>query len=99
MKGRSISEMPVSASSLSRPLVLAVRDDIGVSEALGVALERVGGEPVRIKQHSDARMVVQGAPALAVMLSSARCHAGPAAAEPAGRAQAGAGPDRTLLHA
>jgi DNA-binding NtrC family response regulator len=52
-------------------VVLIVHDDVSVAEALAIALESIGATPVQVHRTSDARLVVQGAPALAAVMS--RC--------------------------
>jgi hypothetical protein len=55
----------------SSPLVLNVHDDVGVAEALSIAFEGIGATAIQVNRTSDARMVIQGAPSLAAVMS--RC--------------------------
>jgi len=50
-------------------LVLIVHDDVGVSEALAIALEGIGAAPIQVNRTGDARMVIQGAPVLIAVIS------------------------------
>lgn len=63
--------MPETPSLSGAQLVLIVHDDVGVSEALALALEAIGAVPVQVNRTSDARMVIRGAPGLTAVVS--RC--------------------------
>lgn len=55
----------------SSPLVLIVHDDVGVAEALAIALEGIGATAIQVNRTCDARLVILGAPNLAAVMS--RC--------------------------
>lgn len=59
------------STTASSPLVLIVHDDVGVPEALAIAMEGIGAAPIQVNRTGDARMVIQGAPGLTAVIS--RC--------------------------
>ena len=59
------------ADSTASPFVLIVHDDVGVADALAIALEGIGATVVQVNRTSDAPMVIQGAPSLTAVIS--RC--------------------------
>lgn len=63
--------MPDAVTPTTAPLVLIVHDDVAVAEAVAIALEATGASAVQVNRTSDARLVIQGAPGLTVVMS--RC--------------------------
>jgi len=63
--------MPDPIPPSSAQLVLIVHDDLGVSEALAIALEVVGAAVLQVNRTMDARLVIQGASGLTAVMS--RC--------------------------
>ena len=63
--------MPDPIQPPSAQVVLIVHDDLGVSEALAIALEAIGATTLQVNRTMDARMVIQGASGLTAVMS--RC--------------------------
>jgi hypothetical protein len=63
--------MTDASTPAASPLVLIVHDDVGVAEALAIALEGIGATAIQVNRTGDARMVIQGAPGLTGVMS--RC--------------------------
>lgn len=63
--------MPDPIQPPSAQVVLIVHDDLGISEALAIALEAIGAAVLQVNRTMDARMVIQGASGLTAVMS--RC--------------------------